>query len=120
MYVVAADSTSIEPSIKYSNLVFPSTTTYSTASASPSTAAATALQISTSNPNQIVPASESESHFDSEKPGKSSLVPHITCPLSITLSNVLPYVGVYSGLGSSSCFSHIFCTVRLSSIDILL
>jgi hypothetical protein len=98
VYVVAADNISIVPSIKYSNLVFPSTIIYSTAFASPSTAAATARQISTSNPNQIVPNSVSVSHVDSEKPGKSAFVPQLTIPLSFTLSNVLPYVGKYSSL----------------------
>ena len=81
--MVAADNISIVPSIKYVNLETPSTISYSIASTSPNTAAATALQISTSNP--LIIKLSSSSNISSEKPGNSSLVPHITAPLSITL-----------------------------------
>ena len=99
---MAADRTSILPSIKYENLVLPSTTTNSTIVMSPNIAEATALQMSTSKPLHSSPVSSS--HPFSENPVKSILVPQVTTPLSKTLSSVLPYVGLYSGLSSSVTF----------------
>ena len=96
MNVVAADNISIEPSLKNSNRVFPLTTVNSMLVTSPNTAAATARHISTSNPSHLSPSSES--NVSCEKPGNSSLVPHIRYPLFTTLSYVEPYVGIYSGL----------------------
>jgi hypothetical protein len=56
--------------------------TYSTFPVSPSTAAATALQKSTSNPCQTPDPSFSE------KPGRPSLTPQINLPLERTSSSV--------------------------------
>ena len=72
--VVLRASTSISPDVKAVNLSFALSGVYLTLSASPSTAAATALHTSTSIPVQFPDASAFEN------PGRPCETPHLTKP----------------------------------------
>ena len=83
--VVFRESTSISPDVNAVNLSFALNGVYLTLSASPSTAAATALHTSTSIPVQFPDASAFEN------PGSPCETPHFTKPAFLVLSKVLDY-----------------------------
>jgi hypothetical protein len=84
--VVLRASISISPDVNAVNLSFALNGVYLTLSASPNTAAATALHTSTSRPVQFPDASAFE------KPGKPCETPHFTKPAFLVLSKVLDFL----------------------------
>jgi len=83
--VVFLERISISPAIKAVNLSFALNGVYLTLSASPKTAAATALHTSTSIPDQFPAASAFE------KPGRPCETPHFTKPAFCVFCKVLDF-----------------------------
>ena len=85
VHVVFLDRTSISPDVSAVNLSLALKGKYFTFSESPRTAAATALQTSTSIPVQFPDASAFEN------PGRPCETPHLTKPAFLVLSKVFDF-----------------------------